>query len=763
MKKYRLILIFIIPLLLLLFILPNLAQTLPRLPFTGSPFNNEAYGETELQELVLSDVPFRQAATNQPYETEIFSAPTRFNAIVVEWTPNPTLFIEMRVGKDGVWDEWTQLLTSPDNRDEGGALEASNIHILPGETADYNQVQFRTWTAIIMPTLRLSFIDSTTGPDMAEVEAAQRAFLRDGLTGLLPFGENRSLANPKPSIISRDIWCTDPLCDPVEGDSGNSCVDRDELNYINVTNLVVHHTVSANDKTDWPATMRAIWKFHAFSRCWGDIGYNYLIDPSGNIYEGHRGGDNVAGTHAADMNGASMGVALLGNFVATSGGMTPPGPMLNSLVDILAWKADLENIDPYGATYVNDLNGGRPNLMGHRDVFGTTECPGQLAHELLPDIRDRVAARLDFIPERIVIDELSDNFERSNSPNWRTGIYNCGIDGNAWYTWSTTDPELATYWGEWTIDPPVTGRYLIEANIPYCNTGAGETDSALYTVSHNRGSTDVRIDMDRNVGLWVSLGEYDFDATEEYKVRLTDLTQDNGGGVWFDAIRITPLGVDALPLPDIELIAPEPETILSGGEITFTWTISDFYSPESVELALSLDPTIGLTPTNLIRSETLPSDTLSFSTTISETTDLYWQVSANGVKQGESAVQRLGIDAQPPTTEIINLFRQEDGQFLLSWNSEDDLSGVASFLLQYRPIDPEEEKDWITIYSRLEQNVIRIEVPNSSGQFEFRVRAIDRVGNIETFDPERNTIDTASISPLSRFIYAPFIQSAAEE
>jgi hypothetical protein len=93
---------------------------------------------------------------------------------------------------------------------------------------------------------------------------------------------------PKPFVVSRDAWCTHADCDYTDG-----------LEYHPVSHLIVHHTVSNNSSSDWPAVVRAIWNFHTYGRGWGDIGYNYLVDPNGVIYEGHNGGDNVVGTHAS--------------------------------------------------------------------------------------------------------------------------------------------------------------------------------------------------------------------------------------------------------------------------------------------------------------------------------------------------------------------------------------------------------------------------------------------------------------------------------
>ncbi|MEM7801823.1 MAG: N-acetylmuramoyl-L-alanine amidase, partial [Chloroflexota bacterium] len=513
-------------------------------------------------------------------------------------------------------------------------------------------------------------------------------------------------------------------------------------------------------RTDWPGVVRAVWKFHAFSRCWGDVGYNYLIDPNGNIYEGHRGGDNVMGTHAAEMNAASMGVALLGTFTTSSGGIDPPQPMLDSLVDMLAWKAEKEGIDPFDSTYVPIVRGGRPNIMGHRDAFGTTECPGQRAHAMLPEIRDEVGDRLGIDNKLIYIDDLIDQFVLSNSPNWREGRYNCGWDQHAFYTFSTTDVAQAVYWGEWTIDVPQDGRYRVEAMIPFCNTGRGETSSAFYELTHDKGSTIIKTDMQANVGLWADLGEFDFRGNEDYLLRLTDLTEDNGLGVWFDAIRLTPITVSSLPEPKVEVSGPGAGNIVNGQDVIFAWEVEDFYNPESIELTFSAATTATITATQVITSIVLPTDTVSTTWSFDTSYDpLYWQVFANGAKIGVSEIQTVTVDALPPVTQITNVILLNNGEYHLTWDGRDDLSGVASYLFQYQI----ESSEWVTITEAFERTQLRFTPPDPDATYGFRVRAIDQVGNTEEFRDLENSVSSVDAIRLTNDTFLSIISTEEGE
>ncbi len=171
-----------------------------------------------------------------------------------------------------------------------------------------------------------------------------------------------------------------------------------------IVKLVVHHTVTTNFDTDPAATVRGILVFHAVTNGWSDIGYNFLIDADGRIYEGryareyaagevHDGenvdGWGVIGAHAgAGWNTGTMGVALLGTFTASQ----PSGPAVDSLVDLLAWKASRHQIDPHGASAVTNVTTGEvlayPNVAGHRDIKSTA-CPGDSFYPTLSTVRGR--------------------------------------------------------------------------------------------------------------------------------------------------------------------------------------------------------------------------------------------------------------------------------------------------------------------------------------------------------------------------------------
>ncbi|MCA1842408.1 MAG: N-acetylmuramoyl-L-alanine amidase, partial [Actinobacteria bacterium] len=152
-------------------------------------------------------------------------------------------------------------------------------------------------------------------------------------------------------------------------------------------------------------TVRAVYAYHTRHNGWNDIGYNFVVDQQGRIYEARwarayrpgeaptgedEQGKGVIGAHAREVNPGTAGVAMLGDY---SGGVVPPGAALDGLVRILSWKAARHGIDPKGATPFTAKDGSQrtfPNISGHRDV-GQTGCPGGRLYERLPEIRQRVA------------------------------------------------------------------------------------------------------------------------------------------------------------------------------------------------------------------------------------------------------------------------------------------------------------------------------------------------------------------------------------
>jgi len=163
---------------------------------------------------------------------------------------------------------------------------------------------------------------------------------------------------------------------------------------------LVHHTVQANTyaKAESAALVRADYLYHVKTRGWDDIGYNFLVDRFGQVFEGRHGGVDrpVVGACNAGFNTGTSCVALLGTFTAAS----PPRPMVAAVTGLLAWKLDLTHVDPLSTTVLTSSGGGTSRykkgtrvrlrtISGHRDT-SYTSCPGDAAYGMLPGLRTAV-------------------------------------------------------------------------------------------------------------------------------------------------------------------------------------------------------------------------------------------------------------------------------------------------------------------------------------------------------------------------------------
>ncbi|MGW3492449.1 N-acetylmuramoyl-L-alanine amidase [Streptomyces sp. NPDC001020] len=192
----------------------------------------------------------------------------------------------------------------------------------------------------------------------------------------------------RPSIITRRDWRADEsLREP-----GSSYTDKVKVAF-------VHHTATGNNYgcSQAASVIRGIYRYHVVSSGWRDIGYNFLVDKCGNIYEGRAGGVDkpVMGAHTLGFNDESMGIAAIGSYDGT----TPPAAVVTSIAKVAAWKLGLYGMDPRGATHLTSKGGNlfpmgenaRMNVIsGHRDGF-STECPGRLLYGKLGSVRSTAA------------------------------------------------------------------------------------------------------------------------------------------------------------------------------------------------------------------------------------------------------------------------------------------------------------------------------------------------------------------------------------
>lgn len=151
------------------------------------------------------------------------------------------------------------------------------------------------------------------------------------------------------------------------------------------SHMVVHHSASSNTSNNWAAVVLAIWNLHKVNNGWDDIGYNWLIDPNGVIYEGRGGGNNVRGAHFCGTNSNTMGVCMLGTF----NDVPPTQAAIESLSKLLAWKSCDSNLEPTGQEVHTASGLSLPIITGHRSGCATL-CPGDSLFYLLSGTRTTV-------------------------------------------------------------------------------------------------------------------------------------------------------------------------------------------------------------------------------------------------------------------------------------------------------------------------------------------------------------------------------------
>jgi hypothetical protein len=169
--------------------------------------------------------------------------------------------------------------------------------------------------------------------------------------------------------------------------------------------VVVHHTAESNSYTcaEAPSVVRGIYAYHVKTLGWKDIGYNFLVDKCGTVYEGRKGGVDrpVMGAHAYGFNAETTGISILGTYTDVA----PSEAALVSVAKAAAWKLGQYGVSPTGTTTLTAGDAGRNysaqtwakgaqlsfrTIHGHRDGYNT-QCPGDQLYGKLATIRSWAA------------------------------------------------------------------------------------------------------------------------------------------------------------------------------------------------------------------------------------------------------------------------------------------------------------------------------------------------------------------------------------
>jgi hypothetical protein len=295
------------------------------------------------------------------------SSSTRFNLVGLHWQGPGTVQFRTR-STAGRWSGWHSAAPEAEDQPDAGSRErarARNWRIgNPWWVGPSNAIEYR---------LR------------GTVRRLRAHFVWSAAAGVPPRTLQKAGA---PAIVRRSGWKADEK------------IRRAEPSYAaNLRLALVHHTAGGNGYTaaEAPAIVRAIQLYHVRGNGWNDIGYNFLVDRFGTVYEGRYGGidKNVVGAHAEGFNTGSVGVAVLGEYSSLAVAATAR----DAVARLLAWRLDLAHLDP--ASTQSFISGGNARfpaglpiflrtVSGHRDT-GFTDCPGTALYNLLTAIGGDVA------------------------------------------------------------------------------------------------------------------------------------------------------------------------------------------------------------------------------------------------------------------------------------------------------------------------------------------------------------------------------------
>jgi hypothetical protein len=302
-----------------------------------------------------------------------------FSMVAVTWGGariSTGLSVRLRTRYHGAWTGWTKLAADGD-----GPSAAEDTHVRYGTTPYWVGRATGVEAAVYASGsqrpahLAVDTIDPGRSAYDARIQStvSAEAAKSSGVDGKFP---------RMPHIVTRAEWGADESL-------GDTCWSPKYGTRFDA--VIVHHTAGSNDYTKAQAAsvVRGILAYHTISRGWCDIGYNFLIDRYGTVYEGRAGGirQPVRGAHAGNYNLNTTGISLMGNFDIAS----PTRTMEHSLVQLIAWRLGTAYHGAYGHPYLYD--GRFDRISGHRDVMQTA-CPGRYVYAWLPTLRKRVERRL---------------------------------------------------------------------------------------------------------------------------------------------------------------------------------------------------------------------------------------------------------------------------------------------------------------------------------------------------------------------------------
>jgi hypothetical protein len=311
--------------------------------------------------------------------SRVLRAPRSFDLLGVRGSDAVRGRLEVRARRrGGPWSRWTPLAVHGDHAPDTVRSPAAERASEPVWTGPSDELQLRARRGL-RADLRVHMVAVPAPPRRHRAGTSVRAA-----------AARQAQPGTPPPIIPRSAW------------GGDSVPPRSPPQYGQVQLAFVHHTVNANDySADQSASIvLAIAKYHRDTNGWNDIGYNFVVDQYGQVFEARAGGveQAVVGAQAQGYNSQSTGVAVLGTYSS----VPFPEPAMAALAQLLGWKLSLHGVPCEGSLIVSsgggDLNrypAGAPvtlqRISGHRDGDATS-CPGDAGYSQLPELRRRAAA-----------------------------------------------------------------------------------------------------------------------------------------------------------------------------------------------------------------------------------------------------------------------------------------------------------------------------------------------------------------------------------
>jgi uncharacterized protein with LGFP repeats len=320
----------------------------------------------------------------------------RFDLVGATWRwstlPAGAPSVQVRVRADGRWSGWRSLEPS-DGGADGGTPDARRARAVTGGMAVAEPVyvgaadglQARVvGTGRVPDDLRVLLVDGGRSGADAHPQPVR-------VWG----GDIANAEQDQPTIYSRADWGADESLRKGACPNGPSYSPTIKMGFL-------HHTDGTNgySRSQVPSIIRSIYAYHVRANGWCDVGYNYLVDRFGRIWEGRAGGITkpVLGAHTGGFNYDSFGVSLIGSYDKVQ----PSAEMLSATEQLFAWRLGGYYVDPTRSTTLvaGSFSGSRyptgstvrfKTISGHRDA-DETACPGRYAYADLTDIRPATRA-----------------------------------------------------------------------------------------------------------------------------------------------------------------------------------------------------------------------------------------------------------------------------------------------------------------------------------------------------------------------------------